>query len=360
MAEKMKAQVFYEKEKMEMEELVVPAVGDSDVLVKVKNVGICGSDISYYYGLSPVDTPDGKGPIVLGHEFSGEVVDVGSIPQSMRIFKPGDRVVVNPVQHCNACYNCAQGKTHMCQNLKVPGVSVNGAFAEYCSSHYTGLFKLPDNVSYEAGALIEPLACGVNGMNRLTIEPGQFVAVFGPGPIGLMMVQIAKTAYGAGKVALIGTRDYRLEAGKKYGADFLFNTSDKNSNYYVPDLKKALSDVTRGSLADRIIVPTSSNEAFEEAVNCGGNCSIIVHFGLPDGDAVFKVPALSFHTMDKQIRSAWLAPQVWPQTIRIIQEGLIDLESLVTHKAPLRDTVGTIQALKERKGNPIKAEIVVE
>ena len=231
MAEKMKAQVFYEKEKMEMEELSVPAVGDSDVLVKVKNVGICGSDISYYYGLSPVGTPNGKGPIVLGHEFSGEVVEVGSIPKSMGLFKPGDRVVVNPVQHCNACYQCAQGKTHMCQNLKVPGVTVNGAFAEYCSSHYTGMFKLPDSVSYEVGALIEPLACGVNGMNKLDVESGQFVAVFGPGPIGLMMVQMAKRAFGAGKVALIGTRDYRLEAGKKLGADYLFNIDDKNSKY---------------------------------------------------------------------------------------------------------------------------------
>lgn len=360
MAEKMKAQVFYEAEKMEMEELAVPKVSETDVLVKVKNVGICGSDVSYYYGWSPVDTSTGKGPLVLGHEFTGEVVEVGAVPKAKGLFKPGDRVVVNPVQHCGACYACASGRTHMCQNLSVPGVSVNGAFAEYCSSLYTGLFKLPDNVSYAAGALIEPLACGVNGMNKLDIESGQFVAVFGPGPIGLMMVQMAKTAFGAGKVALIGTRDYRLEAGKKAGADYLFNVSDKKSPYYTPDLKKSIADVTNGELADRVIVPTGSNEGFELGVEIGGNCSIIVHFGLPDGDAVFKIPALSFHTMDKQIRSAWLAPMVWPQTIRIIQEGLIDLESLITHKSSLEDTVSTIDALKNRVGNPIKAEVVLD
>jgi len=360
MAEKMKAQVFYEAEKMGMEDVDVPKVSEMDVLVKVRNVGICGSDISYYFGWSPLDTPSGKGPLILGHEFTGDVVEVGAIPKAKGLFKPGDRVVINPVQHCGACYNCAAGKTHMCQNLSVIGVSTEGAFAQYTSSLYTGLFKLPDNVSYEAGALIEPMACAVNGMNKLEIKSGHFVAVFGPGPIGLMMVQMAKNAFGAGKVALIGTRDYRLELGKKMGADYILNMKDEKSPYYVKDVKEAIADLTHGNLADRVIVPTGSNEGFELAVEVGGNCSIIVHFGLPDGDAVFKIPALNFHTMDKQIRSAWLAPLVWPQTIRIIQEGLIDLESLVTHKAPLEDTVKTIDALKNRIGNPVKAEVVIE
>ena len=113
-------------------------------------------------------------PIVLGHEFTGEVVEVGAIPASMGLFKPGDRVVVNPVQHCNACYNCASGNTNLCSNLYVPGVNADGAFAEYVVSRYTGLFKLADNVSYAAGALIEPLACAVYAMNKLEIVPGQF------------------------------------------------------------------------------------------------------------------------------------------------------------------------------------------
>ena len=98
-------------------------MGDADVLVKVKNCGICGSDISYFYGFSPT----GKMPIMLGHEFTGEVVEVGAIPKSMGLFKPGDRVVVNPVQHCNACYACASGHTNLCSNLYVPGVNADGA-----------------------------------------------------------------------------------------------------------------------------------------------------------------------------------------------------------------------------------------
>ncbi|MGM0365369.1 MAG: zinc-dependent alcohol dehydrogenase [Actinomycetota bacterium] len=358
MAKKMKAQVFYEAEKMKLEEIPVPEVGDTDVLVKVKNVGICGSDISYYYGLSPVDTPTGKGPIVLGHEFTGEVAEVGKVPDSLGLFKPGDRVVVNPVQFCNACYACAEGKTHFCENISVPGVSSDGGFAEYCLSNYTGLFKLPDDVSFAAGAFTEPLACVVYAIKKAEIEPGQFVAIFGPGPMGQMMVQLAKSV-GAGKIALIGTRDYRLELGKKYGADYLYNVRDKDSKYYVKDLKEAISEATDGKLADRALVPTSSNDAFEKAIEVTGNCSILIHFGLPNEDDVIHVPALSFHTMDKEIRSSWLAPMVWPTAVRTIKEGLVDVEALVSHTYPLEETEKAIINLKNRVDNPMKVQIEV-
>ena len=354
----MKAQVFYEAQKMKLEELPIPEVTDIDVLVKVKNVGICGSDISYYYGLSPLGTPSGKGPLVLGHEFTGEVVEVGKVPKSMNLFKEGDRVVVNPVQNCNACYACASGQTHLCENVSVPGVTVNGGFAEYCISKYTGLFKLPDDMSYAVGAFTEPFACAVNGMKKLEIEPGQTLVIIGPGPMGQMMVQLAKST-GAGKIILIGIMDYRLEMGKKNGADYIFNTKNKDSKYYVADLKKAISDLTNGRLADRAIVPTSSNDAFEQAIEITGNCAILVHFGLPNEDDVIHVPALSFHTMDKQIRATWLAPLSWPTAIRILEEGLINVKDLISHRYPLEETKRAIINLKSRVDNPMKAQIVL-
>jgi L-iditol 2-dehydrogenase len=357
MTEKMKAQIFYESEKMELEDKPVPHVTDIDVLVKVKNCGVCGSDISYYYGHSPVGTANGKGPIVLGHEFAGEVVEVGAVARSMNLFKPGDRVVVNPVQHCNACCPCASGHTNLCTNVFSPGVNTDGGFAEYCVSRYTGLFKLPDSVSYASGAFIEPFACAVYGVKKLAVEPGQFVAIFGPGPIGLMMVQLCKSV-GAGKVAFIGTRDYRLGQGNKWGADCLFNTKDAKSKYFVKDLKKAIADLTQGALADRAIVPTSSNDAFEQAIDVTGNAGILIHFGLPNMGDVIKVPALSAHTMEKEIRFSWLAPMVWPTAIRAIAEGLVKVESLVTSTVPLPKAGAAIRALKEREGDPVKVQVI--
>lgn len=358
MASKMKAQVFYEKEKMSLEEIDIPEPTDIDVLVKVKNVGICGSDISYYYGLSPLGTPDGKGPLVLGHEFTGEVVKVGKVPAELGLFSEGDRVVVNPVQNCNACYSCSAGNTNLCNNMNVPGVTANGGFAEYNLSRYTGLFKLPDEVSFSAGAFTEPLACVVYGMKKLSIEPGQAVAIFGPGPMGQMMVQMARST-GAGKVILVGTRDFRLEMGKKYGADYIFNLKDKDSKYFTKDLKASISDITGGLLAERAIVPTSSNDAFELAVEITGNAGITVHFGLPNEDDVIKIPALSFHTMDKEIRSSWLAPLAWPTAIRVIQEKLVDVEAFITHTYPLEETEKAIRDLAERIADPMKVQIIV-
>lgn len=356
----MKAQVFYEAEKMYMEEIPVPEITPVDVLVKVKSVGICGSDISYYYGLSPVGTATGKGPLVLGHEFTGEVTEVGSVPEMLGLFKPGDRVVVNPVQNCNACYACADGKTHLCENSFVPGVTSNGGFAEYCASRYTGLFKISDDISYSVGAFTEPLACAYNGIRKLGIRIGDFVAVFGPGAMGMMMIQMCK-AMGAGKVALMGAvnDDWRLEQGKKVGADYIFNVADKNSKYYTADLKKTISELTRGRLADRSIVPTSSNAAFEQAVDIVGNCGVIVHFGLPNEDDVFKIPALSFHTMDKEIRSAWLSPLAWPAAIRSLEEGIVKVESLVTGTYPLEKTEEAIRLLKTNPGEQLKIQIEV-
>lgn len=352
MAEMMKAAVLLQDEQIEMQELPVPRVGDADVLVRVKNCGICGSDVAYYYG----SMPTGKMPIVLGHEFTGEVVEVGAIPASMGLFKPGDRVVVNPVQHCNACYNCASGKTNLCSNLYVPGVNADGAFAEYVISRYTGLFKLADNIGYAEGAFIEPLACAVYAMNKLEIVPGNSVAIFGPGPIGIMMTQIAKRT-GAGKVMMIGTRDYRLEEAKKWGADYVFNTKDASSPHYVSDLKAAVSDVTGGKLADRAINPTASNAAFEQAIDITGGGAILVHFGGPDKNDVIHVPALTFHEADKQIRASWLAPGVWPQTIAMIAEGLLNLEPLVSQTRPLSEAAQAIVDLKNRVDNPIKVQI---
>jgi threonine dehydrogenase-like Zn-dependent dehydrogenase len=182
------------------------------------------------------------------------------------------------------------------------------------------------------------------------------VAILGPGPIGIMMVQIAK-ATGAGKVAMIGTRDYRLEEARKWGADYIFNTKDGKSPYYVKDLKAAIADVTHGALAERAIVPTSSNAAFEQAIDITGNAAILVHFGLPDAGDVIHVPALSTHTMDKEIRFSWLAPGVWPQTIRMIQEGLLNLEPLVSKAVPLADAATAIIALRARKDEPIKVQV---
>lgn len=356
----MKAQVFYEKEKMHLEDIPVPEISDDEVLVRVKACGICGSDVAYYFGNSPLETPTGKGPLVLGHEFTAEVVAVGKVPAKAGLYKEGDRVVVNPVQHCNACPICAKGQTNLCECKSVIGVSVNGGFAEYCASKYTGLVKLPDDVSFEAGALTEPLACVTYGIQNLQVHPGNFVVIMGPGAIGLMMLQLAKSC-GAGKVALVGGPgdDYRLEAGRKFGADHLINVADKASKYFVPDLEAEIRKLTNGFMADRVITPTGAVEAMEAALAISGRRSTIVYFGLPSDKAVIRVPALKSIFWDKTIRFSWLAPFTWPTAVSAVANKLVDTSSLVTHRAPLAKLEETIKAVASRGGNVLKAVITV-
>jgi L-iditol 2-dehydrogenase len=355
---KMKAQVFYEPEVMKMEMIDIPQIAANEVLVRVKATGICGSDVSYYYGHSPLGTSDGKGPLVLGHEFSGEIVEVGALPASLGLFKPGDRVTCNPVQQCNACEMCAEGKFNICPNAVVPGVTVNGAFAEYTKMNYTHVYKIPDNMSFEDAAIIEPLACGTYGVKKLGVKPGDFVVVFGPGPIGIMMVQLIK-ASGAGKVVIVGTRDYPLNAALELGADYAVNIRDTSSKFYTSDIDARIAELTDGKMADRVIVPTSSKAALQNALTVSGAGATIVYFGLPGEDDKIEVPALSAIQSDKTIKFAWLAPLVWPTAIKAVSNGLVKLDKLVTHKFSLDNVEEGIHFMKTSKEDKLKGLVVI-
>jgi L-iditol 2-dehydrogenase len=355
MAKTMKAQVFYEKEKMLFEDIPVPTIGPDQVLVSVKFCGICGSDVAYFFGDSSLETETGAGPLVLGHEFSGEVVQVGDIPKRAGLFKQGDRVTLDPVQYCNACKICKKGQVNLCETKDVLGVSVNGGFAQYCVSLYTGLHKIPDNVSYEAAAMTEPLACAVNAVRKMAIQPGDFCVVIGPGAIGNMMVQLIKRC-GAGKVVLVGRagNDYRLDIGLRLGADEVLNTGDSSSPYYVSDLKAKIAELSDGQLADAVITPTGAVEAMESAFEISGRQARIVFFGLPADDAVVRVPAAQTIFQDKTVHFSWLAQLTWPTALDAIARGLVDVKSLASSTIELKDLEQGLRDVKARANQPMK------
>ncbi len=354
---KMKVQNFYEPLVMKYEEHDIPQIADNEVLVKVMACSICGSDVSYYFGHSPLGTPSGKGPLYLGHEMSGVVAEVGALPAKAGLFKVGDRVAVNPVQQCNACEFCMRGEFNVCPHSEVIGVSVNGGFAEYVKVKYTHVYKIPDNVKFEHAAMTEPLACASNAIRRLDIHLGQDVVVFGPGPIGLMMVELAK-ASGAGRVVLIGRRDYPLEVGKQIGADILINISDKKSKYYQEDAARAVRDAL-GHLAPRAIVATSNMQALQGALLVTGPSSTIVYFGLPGPEDKLEIPMLEAIQSERTIKCAWLAPLVWDNAFAVMGSGQVDLSPILTHKFSLKDAEKAIRFMKESKENKLKAVIMI-
>ena len=350
----MRAAVFYEPERLEVEDLPEPEAGTDEVVVRVLACGFCGSDIEYYYGKSPLGTPDGKGPLVLGHELCGEVVQVGALGETYGIAE-GDRVSVNPVQSCNACNACRAGKVAFCQNLSVLGVTTNGGFAEFAKTKIAHAYKIPDSLSNEQGAFVEMLSSAVYAVRRAEVEPGNFAVVYGPGPVGLSMVQLLRNE--GARVALVGTRDYRLEIGKALGADHVWNTRDGSSPYWVPDLARATQEANGGQLADRVLVATANVEANQQAIEISGLGSIVVLMGLAGPNDAISVPLLSNLAQDKTIRFSWLYPLQWPTTIGLLESAKVDTSTIITHSASLAEIGPAIERVLQREDEVVKTVI---
>jgi L-iditol 2-dehydrogenase len=359
MTGKMKANVFYEPFNMKVEEVDIPQISDNEVLVKVKSVGICGSDIAYYYGTSPVGTATGKGPLILGHETAGIVEEVGVAAAAIGL-KKGDRVCVNPVSPCFSCVHCMNAEYNECDNLQNYGVNVNGAFAEYMKAAVSNVYKIPDEMSFEEAGLAEPLACATYSAKRLEVQLGQTAVVIGCGAIGLMDVQLVRAA-GAGKVIAVDVDDIKLEKALAVGANHVFNTFNKDSKYYTEDIAQSVRDVNGGRLAHRALVPTGAMAAWQQALEVTGGSSIIVYFGLPASpDMMLQIPGLSAITLNRQIRFSWLSLLTWDNVFHLVASGQVKLDSIITHRFGLDNLVDGIRFMKESKEEKIKGVLLID
>jgi len=344
----MRAAVFYDVGDIRLEDVPEPEIGDEDVLVEVAACGICGSDLEYYTGRSPVGTATGKGPLILGHEFSGRVVALGKDAHGL---KEGDRVAVNPIQSSSAGDFSRSGNPHFDLSV-VLGVTTDGGFARYVRSKAEHAYKLPDSMSDEQGAFVEMLAASLNAVEKAQIRLGDVVVIYGPGPVGLSMVQLAKAS--GGRVVMVGTRDYRLELAKSMGAEHVFNVSDPSSAYHTDDLAASIRELNAGDLAERAIVATAVEDATHGALEVTGNGSTVVYMGLAGPTDFVKLPMLASLAMDKTIRFSWLYPNQWPSTIRLLREGIVDTSKIITHSIPLDRLDEGIRQVVAREDGVIK------
>ena len=359
MTGKMKVNRFMEPMKMVYQEEDIPQIGANEVLIKVKATGICGSDVVYYYGETPLDTPDGKGPLILGHEFSGVVAELGEMAQNLGLFEIGDHVVVNPVQQCNACPACMRGEFNACSHVEVVGTMVDGAMAEYVKAKYTHVYKIPETIAFAHAAISEPLACATHAVDRLDIQPGQTVVIYGVGGIGLMMTQLCK-AYGAGKVIVVARKDFGLGKALEGGADFVINNTDTSSPYYAADVPARVQELNGGELAQRAILATGAMPALQDAINVTGSCSTIVYFGQAGPDDLLQVPVLDCLKSEKTLKFSWLAPLVWDKVFKLVDSGQVDLSKIITHEFSLEDAEKGIKFMRESTEPKVKGVIIVD
>lgn len=269
----MKAAVLFGKNDLRVVEQPVPEPGPFEVLIKVMACAICGTDPTVL-SKGWTGMPE-FGSFIPGHEYSGEIVKVGP---GAADFKPGDRVAIESHKGCGYCQNCKRGKYTICLNYGKPetghrhyGFTTNGGYAQYVVNNISTLYHIPDNIAFDEAALVTTAACVHYALDNIGgFMGGETVAVLGPGPIGLMAVQLSK-ALGASKVYLTGTRDSRLEIGRQLGADVTININEQDP------LEVILKDTN--NLGVELVIecsgaPSAVEEAYEMAMR-GGRLSFV-------------------------------------------------------------------------------------
>ncbi len=322
----MKAVVKYGKGQgmIEMREVPVPKIKENDVLIEVKAVSVCGSDLHIYH-----DTHPYWPPVILGHEFSGIIVEVG---KEVKGWKIGDRVVTETrTGSCGTCYVCQKGYPQLCEQKRPFGIGIDGAYAKYVAGPAHLLHHLPDNVSFEEGAVTEPLAvCITSILERSNLQAGESVVITGPGPIGLISLMVAKAA-GARMIGITGRsmdEGLRFEKARELGVDFTINVDQEDP------VEKVLEE-TDGLGVDLLIETSGGGKAIYQAfemVRRLGRISAIGISGkeqvpIPYDRGIFK--ALRY---DFCFSSSWSS---WDKALGMISKGILPVKKLITHRFPL-------------------------
>ncbi|MEI0532032.1 zinc-dependent alcohol dehydrogenase family protein [Brachyspira pilosicoli] len=312
----MKAAVFYEKQKIVVENVNIKEPKDNEVLIKVKYAGVCGTDVHIYEGEK--GCTDVKPPRILGHELSGCVEKVGKNVTKVKI---GDKVAVDPNDYCNNCYYCNNAKKHLCNNMTAVGVSLDGGFAEYVTVKENLVFKVADNVSYESAAMIEPISCCLHGIDLMDIKQGDTVMVVGAGNIGLMMVQLLKYK-GAVNIIAVEPFEKRRNRAKKYGANIVIdpindNTEDilKNNNIFN---------------IDKVIDCAGKVQTAEYSIKYAGKGAEIMLFGLTAPDDEVKIKPFDMFQKELTIKTSFVNPYAFERAADLLARGIIDVSEIIT------------------------------
>jgi threonine dehydrogenase-like Zn-dependent dehydrogenase len=327
MNDKMKAWVMKDVGKLELEQIPVPHVKDPDeVVLKVKNVGICGSDVKIIEGKHHF-----KPNTVLGHEFCGEIVEIGS---HVRHIKVGDRVAVDNNIRCGMCSFCRMGLSSQCVDIKTSalGVMRNGGYAEYCVVPEKQCFVLPDGIDDVLGSQVETLATVVNGMNHLLMLPYDYVMILGFGPIGYLFAQFAKNI--AAKVAVTEIDPFRISIAKQCGLT-VWNPNEV-------DVVEKITEFTYGRKADIVIEATGN--ALEQALKCVTPGGKVLPFGMDSSIKATVVPNEITRWATKII-GLYLGQNTMVPSIRIFQENRLNMVPFFTKVIPMEDGLSAFDNL---------------
>lgn len=350
--ESMRAAVLFGPQDMRVIDKPVPEPGFGEVLVKVAMCGTCGTDLKIYDGHFPQTPPYGE--FTPGHEWAGTVVDVG---ESVDEFAVGDRVCIEAHHGCGRCDNCLIGKYTACLNYaneekghRATGMTTDGGFAEYVVHHASSLYKMPHGVPFEDAVLITTAGTGLYGLDATGgYVLGQDVAVFGPGPVGLMAVEACEQL-GANSVTLVGTRESRLQMGRRLGADNVVDVRES-------DPIEAIMDLTGGAGVDLAIECSGASGAPQQCASVtkrGGKILFVAFYGEPvtlDLSAIVRGDITMYTTRGEGGNNV-------KRAVSLSAQGRLHGGELVSHRFPLEEISEAFRVMRERDGDPLK--IVLE
>jgi len=333
MSEKMRAAVFEGNGVLKIKEVDKPKIRKpDDLILEIEVCSICGTDVHI------MSVPPGyiaEPGTILGHELVGKVVEVGA---NVTTLKVGDRVVTNPNDYCGVCEYCQMNKPNLCKNIIPMGIGADGGFAEYVVVSEKVAHRIADDLPADIAAFAEPLACLVNGKNKIPVSPGDSVVVIGAGAIGLLFTQMMK-ACGAYPVIVSEPAPMRREFALKCGADFVVNPLEQDLEQFVHDKLGIGADYAIDVVGSQIW------EAIK-AVRKGGT---VLLFGF-NGKAKPSFEQCHITNREISILGTWIANASFPQAVKILESGVLDLVPLITHRLPLEKTEEGIEILRKGEG----------
>ena len=341
----MRAQILQEPMKFELKEVPIPSISDDEVLIKVKYCGICGSDWGSYTGKYAEEVA--LLPLTTGHEFCGTIEKLGKNAKNLKL---GDRVACDICLPCNTCYQCRIGEPLLCTDFAQLGIHTTGAYAEYIKVPWKNIYLIPDEVSDEAAAFIEPMTCCLNASRKMDCQMGRSVVVIGCG-LGIIHALMAKLR-GAAPVIIVGDNAGRLEMAKKMGIDIGININE------VADPAAEVFKLTGGLGADHVIEAVGVSATYEQAFKMLRKGGKLSSFGICSDDDFMKVPPMEFVLAEKKITGSCAGIGYdWADVITLLKFGRIDPTPMISMIVPLEELE---PALKEMQENPKLVKVLVD
>jgi len=336
--------VMTEPGKIAFRDVEKPVPKDDQVLVQIKRIGVCGSDIHVYHGKHPYTSY----PVVQGHEVSGVIAELG---EKVEGFEVGDKVTFTPQVTCGKCYMCTHGMYHICDSLKVMGFQTDGAAQEYFPVDTEKVLKLPENVSLDEGAMVEPTSVAVHANRRGGGAEGKRVLVLGAGTIGNLTAQVAR-ASGARAVMITDINDYKVVKAKECGIDFAVNTAEE-------DLGEAILRNFGPDKADLIFECVGAQATITQAIDNARKGTTIVVVGVFGEIPRVNLGFVQDHELTL-VGTLMYQRQDYERSIELIAEGKLYLDRMITHRFPFRRYLEAYQMIDEAHGRSLKVMIDVD